>query len=248
MAFLDNTGLTKLVELIKGSLPVKATSSTLGLVKPDNSTITVDEDGVISSSGGGGSSYTAGDGISIDENNVIEANYQDSSLVMLMSLLGQNDNSFSFSSFTRDRTKEEVIEALKKNGGFVLYTKPSGLNQAAFSDIGITQIKKISNSGTITVSSAWSGENNTIYWRIGSTLFCAPLGTSDYRVARGIVDNIYYNNTSSGLSASTVKSAIDEVANNLDTRIPAAPTTDGNYVLKCVVSSGTPTYSWVSEA
>lgn len=45
--FLDNTGLTKLVELIKGSLPGKATSSTLGLVKPDNSTITVDSDGTM---------------------------------------------------------------------------------------------------------------------------------------------------------------------------------------------------------
>ena len=56
MAFLDNTGLTKLIQLIKGSLPTKATSSTLGLVKPDNSTITVDSDGVISSSGG--TSYT----------------------------------------------------------------------------------------------------------------------------------------------------------------------------------------------
>ena len=54
--FLDNTGLTKLVELIKGSLPGKATSSTLGLVKPDNSTITIDSDGIISSSGGGGGS------------------------------------------------------------------------------------------------------------------------------------------------------------------------------------------------
>lgn len=45
--FLDSTGLTKLVELIKGSLPGKATSSTLGLVKPDNSTITVDSDGTM---------------------------------------------------------------------------------------------------------------------------------------------------------------------------------------------------------
>ena len=30
--------------------------------------------------------------------------------------------------------------------------------------------------------------------------------------------------------------------------LPDAPTTDGNYVLKCAVSSGTATYSWVSEA
>ena len=56
--FLDNTGLTKLVELIKGSLPGKATSSTLGLVKPDNSTITVDSDGIISSSSSNSYTFT----------------------------------------------------------------------------------------------------------------------------------------------------------------------------------------------
>lgn len=69
MAFLDNIGLTKLIQLIKDSLPTKATSSTLGLVKPDNSTITVDSDGVISSSGG--ISYSATNGIQID-NGVIK--------------------------------------------------------------------------------------------------------------------------------------------------------------------------------
>jgi len=61
--FLDNVGLTKLVELIKGSLPGKATSSTLGLVKPDNSTITVDNDGILSSN----ASYTFTNGLT--ENN-----------------------------------------------------------------------------------------------------------------------------------------------------------------------------------
>jgi len=29
-------------------------------------------------------------------------------------------------------------------------------------------------------------------------------------------------------------------------RIPAAPSTDGTYILQCVVSSGVPTYSWIS--
>jgi hypothetical protein len=34
----------------------------------------------------------------------------------------------------------------------------------------------------------------------------------------------------------------------LSTVIPECPTsTDGNFVLKCSVSSGTPTYSWVAE-
>lgn len=51
------------------SLPT-ASTSTLGGVKVDGTTITIDNNGVISSSGGGGSSYTAGTGIDID-NDVI---------------------------------------------------------------------------------------------------------------------------------------------------------------------------------
>lgn len=39
---------------LRDSNCVKATSSSLGLVKPDNSTITIAADGTISSSGGGG--------------------------------------------------------------------------------------------------------------------------------------------------------------------------------------------------
>jgi hypothetical protein len=55
-----------------------ATTSTLGGVKVDGSSITIN-DGVISAVGGGSSSgsgatYTAGNGISIDENNVISNN------------------------------------------------------------------------------------------------------------------------------------------------------------------------------
>ena len=38
---------------LRDSNCVKATSSSLGLVKPDNSTITISADGTISSSGGG---------------------------------------------------------------------------------------------------------------------------------------------------------------------------------------------------
>ena len=33
----------------------------------------------------------------------------------------------------------------------------------------------------------------------------------------------------------------------IPTELPTAPSSDGNYTLKCTVSSGTATYSWVSE-
>lgn len=42
--------------------------------------------------------------------------------------------------------------------------------------------------------------------------------------------------------------AIQDITTDMDTKLtaPTAPTTDGTYMLKCVVSSGTPTYSWES--
>lgn len=39
-------------------------------------------------------------------------------------------------------------------------------------------------------------------------------------------------------------SAIETLQENKD--IPDAPSTDGTYILQCVVSSGVPTYSWIS--
>lgn len=59
MAYLDNTGLTKLIQLIKGSLPTKATTSALGLVKPDNTTITVDNNGAIAATSAVSYDHTA---------------------------------------------------------------------------------------------------------------------------------------------------------------------------------------------
>lgn len=62
-----------------------------------------------------------------------------------------------------------------------------------------------------------------------------------------VFQNKYFN-SASGLTSHSIPQAIDEVATNLNTRVPAAPTTDGDYVLKVSVSSGTPTYSWVSAS
>ena len=39
-------------------------------------------------------------------------------------------------------------------------------------------------------------------------------------------------------------STMETLQENKD--IPDAPSTDGTYILQCVVSSGVPTYSWIS--
>ena len=46
---------TSIINLINRKTPI-ATASTVGMVKPDGSTINIDSNGVISSTGGGGSS------------------------------------------------------------------------------------------------------------------------------------------------------------------------------------------------
>ena len=52
-ANIDLSNLTQAgIDVIKNSIPI-ATASTVGIVKPDNTTITIDADGVISSNGGG---------------------------------------------------------------------------------------------------------------------------------------------------------------------------------------------------
>ena len=49
------------------------------------------------------------------------------------------------------------------------------------------------------------------------------------------------------LAGDVTVGAIGDTISGLATRIPAAPTTDGTYVLTVTVSSGVPTYSWVAS-
>jgi len=81
-----------------------ATTSSLGGVKVDGETITI-EDGVISAASGGGATYTAGNGINIDENNVISNN---NSTINLLNAEMTTINTTSI------HTKDELIELLKQ--------------------------------------------------------------------------------------------------------------------------------------
>jgi len=81
-----------------------ATTSSLGGVKVDGETITI-EDGVISAASGGGATYTAGNGINIDENNVISNNNS------TINLLNAEMTAINTTSI---HTKDELIELLKQ--------------------------------------------------------------------------------------------------------------------------------------
>ena len=88
---------------------------------------------------------------------------------------------------------------------------------------------------------------------IDNEIWCVDSGITGFRKLFGfnlsqILQLKTYNATN------YTNSRLDQAIYQLDTAIsskqdaiiPAAPTTDGTYTLQCVVSSGTPTYSWVA--
>lgn len=62
-----------------------------------------------------------------------------------------------------------------------------------------------------------------------------------------VFQNKYFNSVS-GLTSHSIPQAIDEVATNLNTRVPSGPSTDGTYKLTSTITSGTPTYSWETDS
>ena len=97
------------------------------------------------------------------------------------------------------------------------------------------------------------GRNSVGFIIVGNEIWCVNGGLNGLRSLFGF-------NLSQVLSLKTynatnyTNSRLDQAIYQLDTAIsskqdaiiPSAPTADGTYTLQCVVSSGTPTYSWVS--
>ena len=80
------------------------------------------------------------------------------------------------------------------------------------------------------------------------------IATADGQMATGKYnlrdsDKKYVLVLGNGTSESARSNAltVDWSGNLVCNNIPAAPTTDGNYVLKCSIVGGVPTYSWVAE-
>ena len=206
---------------------------------------------------GGGSSYTAGNGIDIDANNVISANRIDSSVPLWLALLGISSDWAYFSSqvvqIGNNDTQEKFLTGLLN--GKIVYTYVNvywnGLGTTLY-NLGYTKVITLNNNGSIQETTItenipnWRPDRKYDYWLCGKVIMRVPHTNYNDNFGVGLGKNLPYDNTTSGLTASTIKGAIDEVVSNMDTRIPTAPTTDGDYVLKVSVSSGTPTYSWVS--
>lgn len=216
----------------------------------------------------GGSSYTAGNGIDIDSNGVISRTGIGLTGMPLFSS-GFISN-FSIGDTPSASTVSQLAENLKKYG-ISSYSgssfTPTALNEA----MGGTRYSTQFLSGDISPSVSWDyqaynstsnvgswgyrdipcfviGKNNSIY---GTTSF------SKLRMLMGWnLGEVIHLNTSSLSNLTTSANSIrrlhllmgdiNNVIGDINTRIPTAPSNDGTYMLKCVVSSGTPTYSWES--
>ena len=75
-------------------------------------------------------------------------------------------------------------------------------------------------------------------------------------VFRKYLSRIKYDNTNSGLTATNIPDAIDELSTKITTvtsmstiinSIPAPPSADGEYNLHCSIVNGVPTYTWKAE-
>ena len=250
-----------------------ATTATLGGVMVDGSTITVDSNGVISSSSG--ASYTAGNGIDIDSNNVIDLlNNRTSFVPILYSILTRNsgmvrqdgsiqalwNNRFSRANLTYHIDNLKTWRMTYFSDGLVVAT------WRALVEALEGPIENLNNAVPYRFPSTQQADQYTYIMAQAS----APLAdNSRFNMANQPVlveyipdanvkwvfisyperlfQNTYFN-SQQGLTSHSIAAAIDEVAGQVGAKLtaPTAPSADGSYILKCGVSSGTPTYSWES--
>ena len=228
-----------------------ASTNTLGGVKVDGSTITI-SDGVISAASSGGASYTAGTGISIDSNDVISANMNPLIHSMVQMTTAGNDMP-GVIRLTNTSTWEEFVDNVK--AGKIVYV--AAATSYTFSAdykltpalLGITTLRALNIDA---YSIAMMSPNVSSYPATGTQIYYQTYYYFDGDFLwswkkpedLGNFIKVHYrnsNNTALGYALKQITDSIDGI-----TGLPTPSTTDGTYVLQCVVSSGTPTYSWVS--
>lgn len=220
----------------------------------------------IANNSGGGSSYTAGDGINIDSNGVINREKIDlgepifslfnSGLIPNFSP-GTNWGSYNSLSNLINGLNQNKVAQTSASFGWVSFSIKDindalGTNYVARKFSQNTTTQEITNeylSATSTVNLNSGARESRQLMIVGNEIWVAQNLKAIFGYSLGQVINIKYYNQDN-----YTHQRLDQIIDDLDTAIsskqdaiiPAAPTTDGTYTLQCVVSSGTPTYSWVS--
>ena len=228
------------------------------------------------------SSYTAGDGISID-NNVISQTPSTVPLIgMLQVITSNNTNIYNVNSWintfigntsiTNADNRAKHIQNLKTLGmtyftqGFVGDNNGTYLKQiitAVGGDDTTTDLPiieaAVNMDSQYTISMGLASFGYTYMQILGYSnkpvliIFDGSKSKgSNYRWyfiqnPEKVFQNKYFNSVA-GLTSHSIPQAIDEVATNLNTRVPTVPTTDGDYVLKTSIASGSATYAWAADS
>ena len=205
--------------------------------------------GYIQANAGGGTTYTAGDGIDIT-NDVISSTVRgfDKKYHSPWFLLFGGLPFTAGLTVSPAQTKEEALEILSM-GGSVYKGGFSGfisITDAELYQIGFIYKYTKNTAGDFVRSSISSTSSSlTTIDSGGDRLFAIGealiVGRRD-DVKNFLLKNLGYDNTTSGLTATTIKGAIDELATK--SSIPTDPTADGTYILMSTVSSGTATQTW----
>ena len=228
--------------------------------------------------GGGGSSYTAGDGITIDSSNVISNNFGKSITCSWLAL--DDEFNWGYGDYIKEvAATESMFQYLGKCpviAGASVYTPDLSL----FTDDWTTGRKTLYKYDGTNFTFTSTRTDGTYYLAHGHVL--AKVGRQNWidcssmAIFRKYLSRIKYDNTNSGLTATNIPDAIDELNTKITTveanpenptqtlssikigdvdysvgggasNIPAPPSTDGEYNLHCSIINGVPTYTWKAE-
>ena len=225
--------------------------------------------------GGGGSSYTAGDGITIDSSNVINNNFGKSITCSWFAL--DDEFTWGYGDYIKEvaatETMSQYLGKCPVIAGSSVYTPDLSLFTDDWATGGRKTLYKYDGTNFTFTATRTDGT----YW-LASGHVLAKVGRQNWidcssiAVFQKYLSRIKYNNTNSGLTATNIPDAIDELNTKITTveanpenptqtlssikigdvdysvgGIPAPPSTDGEYNLHCSIVNGVPTYSWVAE-
>lgn len=174
---------------------------------------------------GGGTEYSAGSGISISDDDKINLNYFPVGLNHMTTLArGYTNHTWMIKTYS---TKEEVVAGLLR-GEVVFSVASARLSQGSFGIIenrAVLFYVEVTASGITYTTDMYNNEIAIFYkylYLMDNILFVSNGITKEQFIETLIKDGIYYNNSTSGLTANGVGSAIDELA----TKIPSLATTE----------------------
>lgn len=217
---------------------------------------------------------TAGTNITIDANNVISATASGGGSDLSPYIAGGSQNGslvvateYSREGFTTS-SGSLVVGSLVNNTRDSISTTESGTAVIGFSGGQILNqgqgslvvgnvspnTESINNSGRGSILCGWCNGTGSSVYNSGDGSLVIGTGVKNTYPNNAVfgrynVDGDYSLVIGNGTSNTARSNAltVDKAGNLVCNNIPAAPTADGNYVLKCSIVGGVPTYSWVAE-